>query len=94
MLSSDSRPAGSAIATAVPMSTIAGTAIRYSDASVISVPPSRLPRYSGVRPTMRPATNTAMTASTSIPYRPEPTPPGATSPSIMFSSTVPPPSGV
>ena len=29
-----------------------------------------------------------------MPYRPEPVPPGATSPSIMFSSSTPPPSAV
>ena len=56
----------------------------YSEASLISRAPIFLPRYSGVRPTISPATNTAMIASTSIPYRPEPMPPGATSPSIML----------
>ena len=66
----------------------------YSDERVISRRPSFLPRYSGVRPTISPATNTAMTASTSIPYSPEPTPPGATSPSIMLTIATPPPSGV
>src|SRR5262245_38078427 len=40
---------------------------------------------------IRPATNTVMTARISIPYRPEPVPPGAISPSIMFSSVIAPP---
>ena len=53
-----------------------------------------LPRYSGVRPTISPATNTVMTASTSIPYSPDPTPPGATSPSLMLKIISPPPSAV
>ena len=35
-----------------------------------------------------------MIASTRIPYRPEPTPPGATSPVIMLTIVTPPPSGV
>ena len=51
----------------VPMSTIAGVVRMYSEERVISRRPSLLPRYSGVRPTISPATNTVMTASTSIP---------------------------
>ena len=47
-----------------------------------------------MRPTSRPPTNTAMTASTSIPYSPDPTPPGATSPSIMLIIGSMPPSAV
>ncbi len=43
---------------------------------------------------MRPATKTVITASTSSPYRPEPVPPGAISPSIMSKSATPPPSAV
>ena len=85
------RSPGSAMAIAVPTSTIAGVVSRYSEANFSSLPPSFLPRYSGVRPTINPATNTVMTARTKIPYRPEPVPPGATSPSIMFSSSVAPP---
>ena len=45
-------------------------------AAVTSCGPSFLPRYSGVRPTISPARNTAITASTRIPYSPAPTPPG------------------
>ena len=64
---------------------------KYSEANFISRPPIFLPRYSGVRPTISPATNTVMTARTSMPYRPEPVPPGATSPSIMLSIVIAPP---
>ena len=35
--------------------------------SLISLPPIFLPRYSGVRPTISPATKTATTANSSIP---------------------------
>jgi hypothetical protein len=66
----------------------------YRLASFISRGPIFLPRYSGVRPTMSPATNTAMIAMTRMPYKPAPTPPGAISPSIMFSIAIPPPSGL
>ena len=50
--------------------------------------------YSGVRPTISPPTNTVMIARIKMPYRPAPTPPGATSPSIMLNSTIPPPNAV
>ena len=43
--------------------------------SLISLAPIFLPRYSGVRPTISPAMNTATTTNSSIPYMPEPTPP-------------------
>ncbi len=88
------RSPGSAIATPVPISTMLGVVRMYSEANFISRPPSFLPRYSGVRPTIRPATNTATTARISIPYRPEPVPPGAISPSIMLKIVRPPPKGV
>jgi hypothetical protein len=42
-----------------------------------------LPTYSGVRPIISPPTNTATRAKTSMPVRPEPTPPNTTSPSWM-----------
>ena len=46
-----------------------------------------LPRYSGVRPTISPAMNTArMAPMTSIPYMPAPMPPGEISPSSMLNS--------
>jgi hypothetical protein len=53
-----------------------------------------LPRYSGVRPIIRPAMNTAMIAKTSIPYSPDPTPPKITSPSCISHIGTRPPSGV
>ncbi len=86
--------AGIAKLSAVPTRTRVGVTRMYRLASLISRGPILLPRYSGVRPTSRPPTNTAMIASTSIPYRPEPTPPGATSPSIMLSIGIMPPSAV
>lgn len=67
---------------------------RYSDANLISRALIFLPRYSGVRPTINPATNTVTTARMSMPYSPDPTPPGATSPSIMLSMVTMPPSAV
>ena len=60
---------------------------------VISRRPICLPSNSGVRPTISPAMKTVMTTITSIEYRPVPTPPGESSPSIMFSRATPPPSG-
>ncbi len=53
-----------------------------------------MPRYSGVRPTISPAMNTASRAKINMPNSPEPVPPGLTSPYIMLTKAVPPPSGV
>ena len=53
-----------------------------------------LPRYSGVRPIISPAMNTAMVANTSMPYRPEPTPPNTTSPICISTMGTMPPRGV
>ena len=50
--------------------------------------------YSGVRPTISPATNTVTMASTKMPYMPAPIPPGATSPSAMSITVMAPPNGV
>src|SRR5215470_7320325 len=83
-----------AMAAAVPISTRVGVTRKYSDASLISRAPIFLPRYSGVRPTINPATNTVITASTRMPYSPAPTPPGATSPSIILMIGSIPPSAV
>ena len=49
--------------------------------------------YSGVRPTMSPATNTVTMARTRMPYIPAPMPPGAISPSAMSISVIAPPNG-
>src|SRR5581483_4691952 len=75
-------------------STIVGIVSMYSAAYFISVGRIFLPRYSGVRPTINPATNTVTMASTRMPYIPAPTPPGAISPSAMSNSAMPPPNGV
>ena len=53
-----------------------------------------LPTYSGVRPTIRPATNTARMTNSSMPYMPAPTPPTMISPSCMLISGIMPPSAV
>ena len=47
-----------------------------------------------MRPIIRPAMNTARMANTSMPYRPEPTPPNTTSPSCISTIGTMPPSGV
>src|SRR5262245_58940241 len=93
-LSIEARAVEFAMAMAVPTSTSVGVVRKYSDANFISRAPIFLPRYSGVRPTMSPATKTVTTERMRMPYRPEPVPPGATSPSIMFRIGTPPPSGV
>ena len=74
--------------------TAIGTARRYRTTSFISAAWTFLPRYSGVRPTMRPEMNTARSTKMSMPYRPAPTPPGETSPSSMLTSGTAPPPGV
>src|SRR5450755_826183 len=66
------------------VATLTGTNNVPSAASLTSRAPSFLPRYSGVRPTISPAMNTASTTSSSIPNRPEPGPPKITSPVMMF----------
>ena len=79
-------------AAAVRMST--GKVRKYSAAYFISVGRIFLPMYSGVRPTISPATNTVTTASTRMPYMPAPMPPGAISPSAMSISVIAPPNGL
>ena len=44
-----------------------------------------LPRYSGVRPTIKPAMKTERTMKTMMPYIPAPTPPKITSPIMMLT---------
>src|SRR5450759_2572429 len=87
------RETGSTSASPVPSRTRVGVISIASAASVISRRPIVLPSSSGVRPTIRPAMNTVRTTMTSIEYRPVPTPPGDTSPSIMLSIAMPPDSG-
>src|SRR5215470_2921446 len=71
-----------------------GMVRKYSAAYFISVGRIFLPMYSGVRPTISPATNTVTMARTRMPYMPAPIPPGATSPSAMSNSAMPPPNGL
>src|SRR6516165_6457785 len=71
-----------------------GKVRKYSAAYFISVGRIFLPMYSGVRPTISPATNTVTTARIRMPYMPAPIPPGAISPSAMSNSAIPPPNGV
>src|SRR5580704_12584577 len=77
---------------AVRMTT--GRVRKYSAAYFISCGRIFLPRYSGVRPTISPATKTVTMARISRPYMPAPMPPGAISPSAMSNSAMPPPNGV
>src|SRR5215467_13758607 len=77
---------------AVRMTT--GKVRKYSAAYFISTGLIFLPMYSGVRPTISPATNTVTIARIRMPYMPAPMPPGAISPSAISSSAMPPPNGV
>src|ERR1700721_2322353 len=77
---------------AVRMTT--GRVRKYKAAYFISVGRIFLPMYSGVRPTISPATNTVTMARIKMPYMPAPIPPGAISPSAMSNSAMPPPKGV
>jgi len=88
------RPAGAITAIAVPMTTSAHGISTTRLAIFISCASIFLPRYSGVRPTISPAMNTATMAKASMPYRPEPTPPKITSPSCISHIGTMPPSGV
>ncbi len=80
-------PSGSTLASAVKPRMLAPRTSATSIAILISKASTFLPRYSGVRPTIRPAMNTARIAPmTSIPYMPAPMPPGVISPSSMLNS--------
>ena len=59
--------AGSTSETAVKPRIVAGSTSTASMASLISRACTFLPRYSGVRPTISPATNTASSAKISMP---------------------------
>ena len=61
LLKIDARPASVVTASAVITSTIVGTKSAPTAASLISRASIFFPSYSGVRPTMSPATKTAMT---------------------------------
>jgi len=87
-------PASTITAIAVPKSTTSSGMSTAIDAILISNASIFLPRYSGVRPIIRPATNTATIANMIMPYSPEPTPPNTTSPSCIIHIGTKPPSGV
>ncbi|MNE76784.1 hypothetical protein D3C80_1730420 [compost metagenome] len=53
-----------------------------------------LPRYSGVRPTIRPATKTDSMAISTMTAMPDPIPPGRISPSCIRNMVTAPPSGM
>lgn len=74
-------------------STSSGVVRKYSAAYFISAGRIFLPMYSGVRPTISPATKTVTMARIKMPYMPAPMPPGTISPSAMSSSAMPPPNG-
>src|ERR1700751_3511779 len=87
-------PGWVAIESPAMVRTTTGRVRKYSDAYFISTGRIFLPMYSGVRPTISPATNTVTMARTRVPYTPAPMPPGAISPSAMSNSAIPPPNGV
>ena len=86
--------AGQRTAAAVPIRTATTGTRTATDAIFISKDSIFLPRYSGVRPTIRPATNTVTMAKMIMPYRPDPTPPKMTSPNCINHIGTRPPSGV
>jgi hypothetical protein len=93
-LKTDASPSGETTATAVSTSTSVGTKRAPTAANLISRASIFLPKYSGVRPTISPATKTAIRIEKSSPYIPEPTPPKITSPTNMLTSGTAPPAGV
>lgn len=88
------RPALIAAAMAVNTNTVIGMTNTPNTASFISAAWIFLPKYSGVRPTISPPMNTVITPNNNIEYKPVPTPPGLTSPSIIPVSIAKPPMGV
>ena len=85
---------GTIIATAVQPRYISGRTSSASIAILTSLASIFLPTYSGVRPTISPATKIATMTNSSMPYMPEPTPPKMISPSWMLISGTMPPSAV
>src|SRR5260370_33648946 len=63
----DGRATARPLATAAPTTTTAGVVKMYIETSFISRAVIFFRKYSGVRPTIRPATKTVMTASTNMP---------------------------
>ncbi|OPY58276.1 MAG: hypothetical protein A4E56_03416 [Pelotomaculum sp. PtaU1.Bin065] len=90
----DVTPALASAARAPPARMTAAGISTASVAIFVSLDSIFLPRYSGVRPTIRPTMNTVRITKTSMPYNPEPAPPKTTSPSIICSIGTRPPTGV
>ncbi|SAJ03274.1 Uncharacterised protein [Enterobacter cloacae] len=88
------RPASVISASAVPSSTRVGVTRIASAVNFISRTSIFLPRYSGVRPIISPAINTASRTNNSMPYSPEPTPPKTTSPICISHIGIMPPSAL
>ncbi|KWV86857.1 hypothetical protein PFLmoz3_03594 [Pseudomonas fluorescens] len=81
---------GRLAAMALKTNTPTGITSRVTTSNCTSLAWSFLPRYSGVRPIIRPARNTAINTLSNMPYMPAPTPPKITSPTIMLTSaTIP-----
>ncbi len=85
---------GVTTATAVQPRYISGRMRIASIAIFTSLASIFFPTYSGVRPTIRPATKIATMTNSSMPYMPAPTPPTMISPSCMLISGIMPPSAV
>src|SRR5271166_4996887 len=79
---------------AVGSSTAKAVVSTTSDDSFTSDASIFLPRYSGVRPTIKPAIKMATKTKMSMVYRPDPTPPKITSPNSMLSRGINPAIGV
>jgi len=78
-------PNGLILEIAVKMRMISGKSEpRTASPASPRIPRFFLPRYSGVRPTIRPAMKTVSTTKIIMPYMPEPTPPKITSPNEML----------
>ena len=76
-----------ASAIAAGMSVASGAMSVATTTSVISRCPIFFPRYSGVRPIIRPAMKIVSMTSKIMPYKPLPTPPKMISPICMLSMT-------
>src|ERR1700704_1092522 len=90
----DATADGTTTATAVQPRYISGRIRMASMAILTSLASIFLPTYSGVRPTISPATNTDRTTNNSMLDMPAPPPPTITSPSWMLISGIMPPSAV
>ena len=90
----DATALGITTATAVQPRYISGRMRMASIAIFTSLASIFLPTYSGVRPTISPATKIERMTNSSMPYMPAPTPPTMISPSCILISGIMPPSAV